>query len=171
MLDLIRQIKGILNFENNVLCNESGVKISLGRELSHKSVIIKADNCQSISEMQRKYPEYKKCDCIILSFFEESIYLSIIELKTNTKIEENFEKRFLNCYERAFTFLEENELLENAEFDFYFFCIFKKNCSLFQSYVESINNKIYINGQRKTIRVLPNRTNLSEYFSSNIWIL
>ena len=167
MIDLINKIQETFpNVEDNT-CQENNIKINLGSELKMESIILKVDKCKSIDKIQREIEGYKKCDCIIISIFRDIIYLNIIELKTNTRIEERFEERFINCDNKFNEWFSESFREEGIKYEIQFFCVFRRNSAQFIKFIKSINNRLTIRGKRKYIEPIKTESNLSEFYNQN----
>ncbi|MHA1285710.1 MAG: hypothetical protein ACTSQP_24680 [Promethearchaeota archaeon] len=165
--EIIKRLGDILKDNISERCRERGIHVSLGKIFSSSSIIIKADNCSSIKEEQRKNSGYKKCDCIVLAAFDDLLYLIIIELKTRIKTEGGFKQRFLNCFQKTHQFLKNTFPNLNLKFKLYFFFVYRRNQSITTKFIKSPNHRLTIEGKKFDIKMIPTGTDLSEYFKNN----
>lgn len=164
MKELIESIRNNFSEAEDTVCQEKGIVIKLGSELKRNGVIINANKCNSIKKKQKEIEGYKKCDCIIISIYNNIIYLTIIELKTKTKIEDRFQERFLNCFKQFDKWFSKSYGEMGITYQFHFFCVYQKNSTHFIKFLKSINNRLSINGKKKTIEPIKSHSILSQIY-------
>ncbi|KKM85097.1 hypothetical protein LCGC14_1292540 [marine sediment metagenome] len=148
MNEIIQMLKNEFPSVNSEICKELGVYISLGKIKERDYIVLKIDNCISMS---REFSE-KKCDCIIIFIEENKFYISIVELKKTARIERNFQEKFLNCYEKFVAYLKSKEIV--LRFRTHFVIVKEKVDGMFTKFLGSINNRFTIDGKPKEIMIL-----------------
>ena len=167
MKEIIKRLKETFPNAKIEICKQKGIGISLGHNLKSYSIIIDADKCKSIKEIQKKVSEFKKCDCIIVSSYNNNVYLIIIELTSKAKLEGRFEEKFINCFNAFENWLKNQTEYKDLKYYFYFFCVFDKIDTNLIKYLKSIKSKLNIKGKKKTIDPIKKNTCLSDHFSKN----
>lgn len=152
MNEIIQMLENEFPSVKSETCKESGVYISLGKIKERNYIVLKIDNCNS---MKREFSE-KKCDCIIIFIVENTLFISIVELKKTARMEKNFQEKFLNCHKKFKNYLISKNII--LSFKTHFFIVKERIDGMFIKFLGSINNRFFIEGKQKEIIIIQNKS-------------